>query len=387
MECNKQDELIDNLNSLQTVFNITSRIDVSSRNFVFIGSYHKKNEKNQNVPSNNVNMESMSNYCDISKEDNGNQNIFKSIKQKENNTQNNNNNINKINNDIEIQNQLDKQNENKNQNLNLISESNIDDKKTFAIKLLPFYNKSHEDLFLNEENSLKLFEDSDPVIKYEKIVEIYMENKKYLLVAMKYYKSGDLFSYLFNRIDYNTNFVDPITLCLASYNAINLLILHKKRKIVHNDFKFENIIVTSENPSLKVSMTDYENSEHIDNNKLSQMVGGTTIFNAPEAIIGKPHSYSADMWSLGVNIYFFAYNCLPFNIDENDNEQTIIEKIINVKLEMPKYGPNARKEIWECISKMLELRPSKRIKPEEAIKLSWFKFIDVEKRENNSIIY
>lgn len=62
---------------------------------------------------------------------------------------------------------------------------------------------------------------------------------------------------------------------------------------------------------------------------------GTYLFMAPECCDSKVKSYSgraADIWALGISLFAFTYNKLPF---WGDNDMAIIETIINSELEFP----------------------------------------------------
>ena len=55
---------------------------------------------------------------------------------------------------------------------------------------------------------------------------------------------------------------------------------------------------------------------------------------APEVIYGKGYSLFVDWWSLGVMLYEFLYNRLPFGEDE-DEPKAIYERILEHRLVYP----------------------------------------------------
>ena len=76
---------------------------------------------------------------------------------------------------------------------------------------------------------------------------------------------------------------------------------------------------------------------------------GTPMTQAPEVLFKKDYNEKADLWSIGVKLYFLYFNEYPFN--ENN--------ILNGKI--PKINLPENEELKNLIISLLEVEPNKRI--------------------------
>ena len=86
-------------------------------------------------------------------------------------------------------------------------------------------------------------------------------------------------------------------------------------------------------------------------------------FRAPEVLQGKPYTFTADCFSLGVILYFMCTQKLPFN-----SEQEVLKKDVDYKL-LREKGYSA--QCIDLIAKLLVRNPSFRYKAEKALTHSW----------------
>lgn len=243
-----------------------------------------------------------------------------------------------------------------------------------ALKLYKYHNKKQKNAFIREKNVLDLFTEDHEIIKYSEIFPVILYNRKHLLVSMQFYPNEDLLFYLWRPMfTFDEHFI-----CLVAFKALKILQLLKGKKVVHNDIKFENFIVTSEYP-FEIILTDFESAQIVNENDQSNISSGTSIFKAPEVLEKMPHDYKADLWSLGVNIFYHLYFEYPFNIQETENcsmfENVIKEKIFTYNIQR-KENDRVSDDAWECITALLEKDPIKRITVEDALSLKWFLHID-----------
>lgn len=83
--------------------------------------------------------------------------------------------------------------------------------------------------------------------------------------------------------------------------------------IIYRDLKPENVMIDEDGYT---KIVDFGNAKIVENRTYSTV--GTPHYMAPEVISGKGYSMTADYWSLGVMIYEFLFNKLPFCSDESD---------------------------------------------------------------------
>ncbi len=82
---------------------------------------------------------------------------------------------------------------------------------------------------------------------------------------------------------------------------------------------------------------------------------GTLSFVAPEVLIRQPYNKQIDIWSLGVILYYMLSGTLPFD-DEDDNEENIAKMTVFNEVQFPGEKWNQRSEdvidlIRECLIK------------------------------------
>lgn len=148
--------------------------------------------------------------------------------------------------------------------------------------------------------------------------------------------------------------------------------LHE-RDIVYRDLKPENVMVDDEGyPKL----IDFGTAKIVQGRTYTMI--GTPHYMAPEVILGKGYSISADYWSIGIILYEFLCGGVPFGEDECDN-YNIYEKILEGKIVYPGYTDicsNAKKMIEQFLSKNPALRIGGGV---ENIKMHpWFNGFDWE---------
>ena len=101
--------------------------------------------------------------------------------------------------------------------------------------------------------------------------------------------------------------------------------LHHKR-IVHKDLKPENILI-GEDGFLK--LTDFGFSQQLEPDQMAQGYVGTAEYMAPEVFLNKPHSFAADLFSLGVITYEILNSKTPFSGEKKVvSEMKIFKKAI-----------------------------------------------------------
>lgn len=167
----------------------------------------------------------------------------------------------------------------------------------------------------------------------------------------------DLFRYIMDNgpIDYKR--------CMKLFKPIfkTISYMHSQH-IIHNDIKLENIVVTDDN---RLLLIDFGLSEVLSNEKHSDKYVGTMNYTAPEISQNKPHSYSSDIYSLGVVLFasitgefpYYAENAYEYQMEQlsgNLNihlleEMNIPQHIIKLLTHMLSPNPNDRPTAVECL--------------------------------------
>lgn len=79
--------------------------------------------------------------------------------------------------------------------------------------------------------------------------------------------------------------------------------------VVHKDLKPDNIMLT-ENSEIKI--VDFGFSTVLAPGELATSLCGSLAYSAPEILLELPHDSKADIWSLGVILFYMLTKKLPF---------------------------------------------------------------------------
>ena len=221
------------------------------------------------------------------------------------------------------------------------------EKKTFAIKKFPLYDKSSYASFKNEIKILKK-------IHHKNLVKIYdhFKNRSYIYLVMEYAPLGDLDNYIRSLKKQNkilsTNTVDNI----ISQVTEGIDYLHNNN-IIHRDIKTTNILVFNDN---LFKITDFGVSKNLEKNNFAYTNIGTPYYMAPEIICGKPYNYSVDYWALGCMIYKLLTNKYPF---EAHNIGGLILKIKKGNFNLYKLPSKYRELVRKLLKNEIHYRGDK----------------------------
>lgn len=151
------------------------------------------------------------------------------------------------------------------------------------------------------------------------------------------------------------------------YTGCLLLILEHlhKHNIIYRDLKPENLMV-DEDGYLK--LLDFGTAKIIKGRTYSVM--GTPHYMAPEVILGKGYSFSADLWSLGIMIYEFVCGMVPFGENVEDEPSEVYKEIIQGQFTYPKFVKSTCREKI-IIEQLLRLSPSMRGTAEQLKHHKW----------------
>ena len=218
-----------------------------------------------------------------------------------------------------------------------------------------------------------------------KCYKIFQDNN-YLYFIMELMNNGDLKSYyaankLLNIHIQEEKLWDIFYKCLSG-----LLYIHKEG-LIHRDIKLENLFLDD---NLQIKIGDFNVSVAIneasaqkfvqDANKIKNMLSAVTEvgsggYMAPE--IRDPNGYDqkVDIFSMGISFFELMYWCKPYDYDVN--KQNFYDQNI--------YS----KEINNFVDKMIEKKPTNRMKSNDAYVIAKRYFIDkfVKNSSINSVMY
>jgi cGMP-dependent protein kinase 1 len=158
-----------------------------------------------------------------------------------------------------------------------------------------------------------------------KLVKTFKDQKRIYFLT-EYVRGLDLFDVLrdLNIVsDSDAKFYTSCLLLMLEY-------VHD-RDIIYRDLKPENVMIDEDGyPKL----IDFGISKIL--NGRTYTIVGTPHYMAPEVIIGKGYSFSADYWSLGILLYELLCCAVPFGEEEED-PYNIYEKVLARRLVYPSF--------------------------------------------------
>ena len=171
-----------------------------------------------------------------------------------------------------------------------------------------------------KERSILLKLDHPLVVKLVKT----MKNDNYIFYLMEYVNGIVLSKYLENRLEnrirnkYETQFYLASILLVVDY-------LNSKN-IAHRDLKPDNTMI-DEKGYLKV--IDFGTAVIIKD--FTSTITGTPHYIAPEVLLGRGYSFSADYWSIGILAFEIYFNYYPFGNKATDPMEVYKDVIKKLK--------------------------------------------------------
>lgn len=201
----------------------------------------------------------------------------------------------------------------------------------FAIKVLPKNG-------LVQKNQLKrVLAEKDILLQFN---HPYVTNFFYsiigtrnLYLVMEYIGGGDLFSLL-----QKFGCFDEESAKIYTYQIVRALQYLYQNGIIHRDLKPDNILLTKEgylkladfglsyigmkNRDINSESMEFRSKENL---ITASSLVGTPDYISPEIVLGQPHSFTTDYWSLGVIVYEMLSGVMPFHAE---TEQHTFQRIV-----------------------------------------------------------
>lgn len=234
-------------------------------------------------------------------------------------------------------------------------------KKKYAIKI---YDKN----LVNDEDKKYTIKNEIFILKQlnnDNIMKLYdvIETNRHLYLILEYIDGISLLEYIqrkkAKRIDEN--------ICKIFFSQIVQAILYcQNRNICHRDIKLENILIV--NDSI-IKLIDFGFGIKCNRDEYQEFFCGTVYYMPPEIVNKQKYiPFYSDIWSLGVLLYTMVFGNFPFRAKK---EEKLFELITEANLIFPK-NIEVSDEVKILISKMMVVKPSKRISLESILEDPWF---------------
>ncbi|CAD8102545.1 unnamed protein product [Paramecium sonneborni] len=248
---------------------------------------------------------------------------------------------------------------------------NVITKQEFAIKIIDKEKIKREELIesLKKEIHILMIINHPNIVK---LIEVLASKTKIYLV-LEWIKGGELFDVIRNN-----KYIQEPQMRKYFRQIIRAIRYCQSKSIAHRDLKPENILICNQTDQIKVNdfglSSLFQDPSNLNNELYTTC--GTVHYLAPEVIQSSGYDgHKADIWSLGVILYFSCAGYLPF---EDDNVAILLDNIITAQyFPFPKYFST---ELKDLLSKLLVTHPNKRITIDNIIQHSWFQ-TDISKEE------
>jgi len=174
---------------------------------------------------------------------------------------------------------------------------------------------------------------------------------------------------LFDRIVLKTHYDEDQARQLVSYLFEATHFCHSSF-IVHRDLKPDNVLLSSADDDTSIKLCDFGLATKLSSpqDTLTHKCG-TPGYMSPEVLLGKPYSFGADVWSLGVILYIILVGYPPFfGADEAECK----ERILAGQFEFhPEHWRCVSPEAKDLICKMLTVDQAQRVSLSDVLQHPW----------------
>ena len=209
----------------------------------------------------------------------------------------------------------------------------IKTKQKVAIKILnkEKIKEGEDSVRIKREIKILSMMDHPNIIKTYKI----SENSKSLYIIMEYCDGGELFDYIVKKEKLDENEAS-----IFFFQLINALEYIHSLGIAHRDLKPENLLLTN-NKIIKI--IDFGLSNYFNGEKNLETPCGSPSYASPEIIKGETYNgFCIDIWASGIIMFAMLCGYLPFDEDDEENEEECNEDNISVESNI-KHSNNSSK--------------------------------------------
>lgn len=237
--------------------------------------------------------------------------------------------------------------------------------KTYAIKVVDRtkMDPAEDETVLNEVSLMKSLRHPNVV----KLFDFFETPERFYIIMQKC--SGDVLDRVVSLKRYTEK--EARQLSAGLIKGVNYI---HDRKIAHRDLKPQNLLLENSDDNTSVKICDFGFAKRVHVPQSLTTLCGSKHYVAPELLKNHPYDESADMWSVGVIIYFLLAGHLPFNAND---QQDLFQLIRLGKFSFEsKYWAGISDEAMDLIEKLLEVDPASRATASEALESEWIQGLD-----------
>eukprot|EP00299_Pterocystis_sp_00344_P010726 c4875_g1_i1.p1 GENE.c4875_g1_i1~~c4875_g1_i1.p1 ORF type:complete len:489 (+),score=108.75 c4875_g1_i1:38-1504(+) len=235
---------------------------------------------------------------------------------------------------------------------------NIVERSDFALKMITNTTANKYKSLVETEIDVMTVLNHPNIVKLHRVVM----TPSHVVLCMDYVKGGELF----DRIVRMKHFSEEVARDILD-QLLDVLEELKLATVIHRDLKPENILMNSDDVNdTSIKITDFGLAT-----KESNMVPGslgTPEYAAPEVLKNLPHSYSCDLWSVGVILFVMLSGYPPFYGTRDHVVRTVKAGIIEFR---PSEWSHISAEAQDLVRRLLDPSPATRITITEARQHPW----------------
>ena len=231
----------------------------------------------------------------------------------------------------------------------------------FAIKVINKIGLYPEEILdvLNEVKVLKLLNHPN-IVKMKEFIE----DTDCYYILMEFVCGGELRERIIKKKVYTEKEARNL-----SKNLISTVLYMHNKGVVHRDLKLDNLMLCEDHDCETIKIVDFGVATEI-NGKTINKLCGTPWYISPEILRNEDHSFSVDMWSIGVIIYMLLCGRPPFC---DDNQSKLFSKIKsgNYSFQPTLIWDHISMEAKDLIHNLLSVDPSTRLTAAQALEHPW----------------
>jgi len=233
--------------------------------------------------------------------------------------------------------------------------------REYACKIMSLHKIKVNNLGAQVKREISVLRQLDHV-NVVKLIEV-LKNKKHMFIICELVKDGDLFDKLVDcRHFTETKAREYFRQIIAGVSYCHSL------GICHRDFKPENILLT-EDGTVKIADFGFSNafmSQGVEEELLMKTLCGTVNYLPSELLRHEKYSGTkADVYSLGIVLYFMVAGKLPFDQVNNDD---LFAAIMAGNYEVPEHFSV---HLQSLVQGMLNTQPADRFSMEQVRSHPW----------------